>query len=722
MLNISSTAATTNNTDDDNNNELSLSTVSVDTLPASTTMQDLTNIIAKSIPNINANNIFFYQAGRPLRLQDYLMTQNFHHRRNSNLITTLTWTGEDKIQVAEAGILQVLQQGSGNRTSLEILLDDVKRINEGLVQSPSRHQNAMNATAGSSNCAIFMRDGQDTIAGVFKPRESEKQQRTGISAGAEAEREVAAFLLDHFYGGFCNVPPTILVDFEIPNCTSTKRRMTGSLQHYVTTAKDFGGDIGPSLLTKAQVHKLGLLDLRMINTDRNDSNLLIERDGSQVISVVPIDHGLCLPTTLQVGECDLVWLNWPQTLEPFDDDAKAWVAQIDANRDAEMLRTLLGIDEASILVYRVSMMLLQKGVAAGLNLREIASILVRTKDVNMPSGLENVVRRARELTRIMNHNSRFTPLSRSSSSSSPNSNNTNKRTSMTGNIAPVGISSTSKRPNSQVMKSKLSRQMHSAEAAVVVPSTPAGTNSVISTTTTTSASMGGNKKLINTPPTPPTKISHQQQHHHHQRAMTPKNKSTVSKQQQNRSIRRSTSFDISPTVSDAEEESKFDLYCLICKGKNSNDTSKCKCIGGNYSSSSSTATTMMMNGVMMTTNTTGNNDYIIMNDDHDVFFTYLGRLLDDAIDQVLEKRADCLKAALTMTPTRAGRSVSALSAMSATFKAFDDVASKLPSPRLMPMSISFVSSSSSSGYSSSTTITTSNSGLSREIKIPGLEI
>lgn len=56
---------------------------------------------------------------------------------------------------------------------------------------------------------------------------------------------------------------------------------------------------------------------------RNDANLLVQRKaGRSDVSLVPIDHGYCLPDTLEVAWCDWVWLDWPQTKVPLDDEEK----------------------------------------------------------------------------------------------------------------------------------------------------------------------------------------------------------------------------------------------------------------------------------------------------------------------------------------------------------------------------------------------------------------
>lgn len=59
----------------------------------------------------------------------------------------------------------------------------------------------------------------------------------------------------------------------------------------------------------AQVHKIAVLDLRLVNTDRHGGNVLFKRTP-QGLQLTPIDHGYCLPASWQ--DVTLEWLFWPQ--------------------------------------------------------------------------------------------------------------------------------------------------------------------------------------------------------------------------------------------------------------------------------------------------------------------------------------------------------------------------------------------------------------------------
>lgn len=90
-------------------------------------------------------------------------------------------------------------------------------------------------------------------------------------------------------------------------------------------------EMGASRFAARDVHRIGILDIRIWNTDRHAGNILVRRprdsavnlsalarlDSSQ-LELVPIDHGFCLPESYEPPYFE--WLFWPQVgclLPPF---------------------------------------------------------------------------------------------------------------------------------------------------------------------------------------------------------------------------------------------------------------------------------------------------------------------------------------------------------------------------------------------------------------------
>jgi hypothetical protein len=77
------------------------------------------------------------------------------------------------------------------------------------------------------------------------------------------------------------------------------QQVFGSLQRFEPRARVSAEDLGSALFGSEQVHRLGVLDIRLLNLDRHLGNILVVDDGPSVDSdryqLVPIDHGFVLP-------------------------------------------------------------------------------------------------------------------------------------------------------------------------------------------------------------------------------------------------------------------------------------------------------------------------------------------------------------------------------------------------------------------------------------------
>jgi hypothetical protein len=194
-------------------------------------------------------------------------------------------------------------------------------------------------------------------------------------------REVAAFLLDH--DGFASVEPTALIRISRPASATT----VASIQRFVAHEYD-AGELGPSRFSVASVHRVGILDVRLLNIDRHAGNILVKNpasfqcahDGSssapQPLDLVPIDHGLCLPE--QLDDPYFEWLHWPQSSLPFTDDELEYMASLDPFKDAETLRAELpSLKEPAFRILTVCTIFLKRAAAAGLCLADIGDMMTR---------------------------------------------------------------------------------------------------------------------------------------------------------------------------------------------------------------------------------------------------------------------------------------------------------------------------------------------------------
>ena len=203
--------------------------------------------------------------------------------------------------------------------------------------------------------------------------------RRGVRPGEAYAREVAAYLLDRSAGGLGGVPETTVVECRHPKFHYADREVrdkVGSLQVFVEhdgVAEDYGVE----RLGVERLQAIAALDVRALNCDRNSANLLVPRARSgKLLEVVPIDHGFCLPDCLEIEWFDWCWIDWPQLAAPVCDEVKRAVANVDPAADAAMLRDALGLRPKCLRLARAASELLKRGVAAGLTLRDVASLVV----------------------------------------------------------------------------------------------------------------------------------------------------------------------------------------------------------------------------------------------------------------------------------------------------------------------------------------------------------
>jgi hypothetical protein len=83
----------------------------------------------------------------------------------------------------------------------------------------------------------------------------------------------------------------------------------------------FADNLGPienfssDIFDKEEVHKIAILDVRLLNLDRNLGNILVCCDNGaegnfDKYRLVPIDHGLSIPDTLAINDYELAWMSF----------------------------------------------------------------------------------------------------------------------------------------------------------------------------------------------------------------------------------------------------------------------------------------------------------------------------------------------------------------------------------------------------------------------------
>ena len=103
------------------------------------------------------------------------------------------------------------------------------------------------------------------------------------------------------------------------------------------------------------------------------------------VQLIPIDHGYVLPVTFE--HLDFEWLWYPQAKQAFSATTLEYIAALDPDADAAILREL-EIEEGAVQVMQAVTILLKKGADAGLTLRQIANLVRYRREVD--SGLSTL--------------------------------------------------------------------------------------------------------------------------------------------------------------------------------------------------------------------------------------------------------------------------------------------------------------------------------------------
>ena len=275
-------------------------------------------------------------------------------------------------------------------------------------------QLAFDGTAGT----YMMRDPNRHTVGIFKPIDEEAYApnnprgyvgdfgqtsfRSGVLSGEGVIREVASYLLDHNH--FSQVPPTVFTEvmhqsfnysvsqetdssdlgnmsqqytsvissliepnlseqhsISTSNTTQNKSDLSntkigmkyGSLQYFVKsdgTTSDYSSD----LFSIEEVHKIIIIDLRILNLDRNDGNILVVKkkepvkkskkknkskssEMSYTYRLIPIDHSLSIPDSLEIYSYDICWMDWDQAHVKFSKESLEYIKKLDILKDIKTL-------------------------------------------------------------------------------------------------------------------------------------------------------------------------------------------------------------------------------------------------------------------------------------------------------------------------------------------------------------------------------------------------
>jgi hypothetical protein len=89
---------------------------------------------------------------------------------------------------------------------------------------------------------------------------------------------------------------------------------------------DVAGNLGSHQFEVSEVHKIAILDLRILNCDRNEANILVvkkltsgQKGTQKTTTLIPIDHGLSFPDNFEIYDYQIVWMGYKQAKVPLSE-------------------------------------------------------------------------------------------------------------------------------------------------------------------------------------------------------------------------------------------------------------------------------------------------------------------------------------------------------------------------------------------------------------------
>lgn len=184
----------------------------------------------------------------------------------------------------------------------------------------------------------------------------------------------------------------------------------GSLQKFVESY-GIASDYSNTLFSVEEAHKIIILDLRILNCDRNDENILLVKEKEKnkgkkkpYFTLIPIDHALSFPSCLQIMDYELCWTTWEQAEVPFSKKEKDYIEGINILEDMRRLNKVIRLRKNCWKYFRVSNTVLKICAKYDLTPAEIASLMYQTdsdEDQPAPSKIEMIVQRTDRLCEVI---------------------------------------------------------------------------------------------------------------------------------------------------------------------------------------------------------------------------------------------------------------------------------------------------------------------------------
>lgn len=386
--------------------------------------------------------LFLFLPNSPSQLRNSITLHDLGLDSDANSVHTLRFATSDPSSSTDVHLAAISDVEIGSLS--EQLVDHVRN---GLDSNKAPGKTELFDCTGG---VYFMKNTRGAKTAVFKPSDEEQGMpnntkgyvdsalRSHFTPGQGYMREFGAFLLD--VENRSQVPATALVQckhrvFNYPSgFSSNSKPKIGSLQQFIVSSEDLFEDFGYGVFSDYEVQKIALFDMRVLNCDRNSANILVvrkqvtnrSRNGStvsednglsnfvpdderdflsidddvdsnhEVLELIPIDHGYCIPSKLEIHDYDWAWFGYPQVDKPAVPELKDYLASINIDElVAEVSNRVSLPEECWFLVRTVHSLLVEGLIKANLTIKQVASLIARLDD-EIPSPLERIISEASE--------------------------------------------------------------------------------------------------------------------------------------------------------------------------------------------------------------------------------------------------------------------------------------------------------------------------------------
>jgi len=284
----------------------------------------------------------------------------------------------------------------------------IEKVNGGLRAG----NDPMRAPDGTSG-VYFLFDDMGNKCAIFKPHDEEQNapnnphgyisplfsncMNRDIPSGSQSLRELASSMVDPRF----RIPLVCIVKmknvsehmFNMNQGQQHKKLRTGSLHTFV---KSTCTRWNPDDIPVNEVHKMGVLDMLILNTDRNENNILV-RDGFDGKITWCIDQGLAFPNRMCFYEFDFEWYHWPQTKLPFNAKMKAFIKEFDVEAFIKRINDIdyLKMSITSLFLIRVAALIVKHFAKRDGSLYDIMKFLTRAS-WKTPSSAEIMINNVQE--------------------------------------------------------------------------------------------------------------------------------------------------------------------------------------------------------------------------------------------------------------------------------------------------------------------------------------